>query len=108
MIVIEIQVEATGVKVLMEYQQNQAHVQAFLVDAAFDRLSKNQQEHAQRILQQVNQLMADRHQLDDCHWTGAALAAVLDHELYQDGQAPYRQVISTIPVLKALIKSFKS
>lgn len=54
MIVIEIQVEATGVKVLMEYQQNQAHVQAFLVDAAFDRLSKNQQEHAQRILQQVN------------------------------------------------------
>lgn len=57
MIVIEIQVEATGVKVLMEYQQNQAHVQAFLVDAAFDRLSKNQQEHAQRILQQVNQLM---------------------------------------------------
>lgn len=86
MIVIEIQVEATGVKVLMEYQQNQAHVQAFLVDAAFDRLSKNQQEHAQRILQQVNQLMADRHQLDDCHWTGAALAAVLDHELYQDGR----------------------
>lgn len=91
----------------MEYQQNQAHVQAFLVDAAFDRLSKNQQEHAQRILQQVNQLMADRHQLDDCHWTGAALAAVLDHELYQDGQAPYRQVISTIPVLKAYQKFLK-
>lgn len=51
--------------------------------------------------------MADRHQLDDCHWTGAALAAVLDHELYQDGQAPYRQVISTIPVLKAYQKFLK-
>lgn len=92
----------------MDYQQNQAHVQAFLVDAAFDRLSKNQQEHAQSILQQVNQLMADRHQLDDCHWTSAALAAVLDHELYQDGQASYRQVISTIPVLKAYQKFLKT
>ena len=51
--------------------------------------------------------MADRHQLDECHWTGAALAAVLDHELYQDGQAPYRQVISTIPVLKAYQKFLK-
>lgn len=91
----------------MDYQQNQAHVQAFLVDAAFGRLSKNQQEHAQAILQQFNQLMADRHQLDDQHWTTEALSAALDNELYQDGQATYRQVISTVPVLKAYLKFLK-